>query len=87
MMSNMKTASVRQVQHGLGAILEQVRRGQEIAVTKRGEVIARIVPARALKAGLAWPNSLARMKRLFPSGIAPGTPASVLIRDTRQERL
>ena len=44
MMSYMKTASVREVQHNLAAVLDMVSRGQEIAVTKRGRVIARIVP-------------------------------------------
>lgn len=86
-MSNMKSASIRQVMHGLSSILADVRRGQEIAITKRGEVIARIVPARTPTAGLSWPDSSARMKRLFPRGVAPGTPASALIHDTRQERL
>jgi prevent-host-death family protein len=49
----MKTASVREVQHNLARVLEMVSRGQEIAVTKRGRVIARIVPARDRRARVA----------------------------------
>ena len=84
-MSNMTTATVRQVQHNLAALLDQVRKGQEIAVTKRGEVIARIVPARATNGRVAWPDSGVRMKRLA-AGAALGTPASRIIRDMRKER-
>jgi prevent-host-death family protein len=43
---DMKTASVREVLHNLAAVLDMVSRGQEVSVTKRGRVIARIVPAR-----------------------------------------
>lgn len=89
MMSNMrssaKTVSVREVQHNLARVLEQVGMGQEIAVTKRGRVVARIVPARTTRAAVAWPDSAARMKRL-PAGVSSGTPASRIIREMREER-
>ena len=81
----MKTATVRQVQHNLAALLEEVRKGQEIAVTKRGQVVARIVPAHSAKVPVAWPDSAARMKRLA-AGASPGTPASRIIREMREER-
>jgi prevent-host-death family protein len=81
----MKTATVRHVQHNLAAVLDAVRRGQEIAVTRRGTVIARIVPARAAEGSVAWPDSAARMKRLG-RGAASGTPASRVIRELREER-
>jgi prevent-host-death family protein len=82
----MKTASVREVQHNLAAVLDMVSRGQEIAVTKRGRVIARIVPTRDTRTGVAWPDAAARMKRLGP-GANRGTPASAIITETRGERL
>ena len=84
-LSNMKIATVRQVQHNLAALLEEVRKGREIAVTKRGQVVARIVPARSAKAPATWPDSAARMKRLA-AGAALGTPASRIIREMREER-
>ena len=86
MMSHMKTASVREVQHNLAAVLEMVSRGQEIAVTKRGRVIARIVPARDTGGRVEWPDSAARMKRLGRVA-ARGTPPSVVIREMRGERI
>jgi prevent-host-death family protein len=82
----MKTASVREVQHNLAAVLDIVSRGQEIAVTKRGRVIARIVPARARAGRVQWPDSAARMKRLGRDA-ARGTPSSRLIRELRGERI
>jgi len=79
----MKTASVRQVQHNLAAVLDLVSRGQEIAVTKRGRIVARIVPAREARESLAWPDSATRMKRLG----ARGKPASAIIAEARKDRL
>ena len=84
--SNMKKASVREVQHNLAAVLELVARGQQVAVTKRGHVIAQIVPAGPVRAAVVWPDSAARMKLLRRAGGA-GTPPSRLIREMRGERL
>lgn len=86
-MSNMKTATVRQVQHALASVLAEVQKGQEIAVTRRGKVVARIVPARATQGRLRWPDSEARMDRLLSGGTVKGTVPSDLIRDLRGERL
>lgn len=83
-MSYMKTASVREVQHNLASVLDMVSRGQEIAVTRRGRVVARIVPARST-ASVQWPDSTARMKRLGPDAKRGAAP-SRLIREMREER-
>ena len=83
---DMKTASVREVQHNLAAVLEMVSRGQAIAVTKRGRVIARIVPARDTQEQVEWPDAAARMKRLGRRATR-GTPTSTIIAETRGERL
>jgi prevent-host-death family protein len=82
----MKTASVREVQHNLAAVLAMVSGGQEIAVTKRGRVIARIVPARRKTGSVRWPDSAARMKRLGKDATR-GRPTSQLIRELRGERV
>jgi prevent-host-death family protein len=82
----MKTATVRQVQHALSAVLGQVMKGQEIAVTKRGRVVAKIVPAHPPAKKLVWPDFEARLKRLFRNGRPRGRPASHLIYDMRKER-
>jgi len=40
----MKTASVRMVQHHLAEVLGWVEQGEEISVTRRNKVVARLVP-------------------------------------------
>ena len=86
--SNMKTATVRAVQHGLAGLLSEVQKGQAFAVTKYGKVIARIIPASGTQAALRWPDSAGRMKRLM-SGVAPpqGAAPSEVVRELRGERL
>jgi len=85
-MSNMKAVTVREVQHRLASILERVGRGEQVTITRRGQVVARLVPA-VRRGKVRWPDSEARMKRIFSSGTPPGEPASVLIRRAREERL
>ncbi|HEY3237898.1 MAG TPA: type II toxin-antitoxin system prevent-host-death family antitoxin [Polyangiaceae bacterium] len=83
----MKTISVRELQHHLAKYLEQARRGQQVAVARRGTVVARIVPADVPSKGLAWPDSAARMKRLPLSGRVRGKSPSAVIGDLRRDRL
>jgi prevent-host-death family protein len=82
----MKTTSVRELQHGLSAVLARVERGDTVTVTRRGKVVACIVPPPATGRKVSWPDSLARLNRLFPEGAPPGLPASALMRLDRDER-
>ncbi|HXJ77820.1 MAG TPA: type II toxin-antitoxin system prevent-host-death family antitoxin [Candidatus Methylomirabilis sp.] len=82
----MATATVREVQHQLAAILDRVAQGEEVTVTRRGRAVARIIPAVRAKRP-RWPDFAARMKRRFPGGQLPGPPVSALIRADREERL
>jgi prevent-host-death family protein len=81
----MKTASVRELQHGLAALLASVERGGTVTVTRRGKVVACIVPPPP-RGKVFWPDSMARMKQLFPDGAPAGTPPSLLLRADRDER-
>ena len=40
----MKTVGIRQLKSGLSAYIRAVRRGETVAVTDRGEVVAELVP-------------------------------------------
>jgi prevent-host-death family protein len=86
-MSNMKTATVRQVQHTLANVIAEVQKGQEIAITRHGKVVARIVPAARAKGSPRWPDSQARMTALTSGRSIKGLPASEILRDQRGERL
>lgn len=85
-MSNMRSITVREVQHRLSAILERVQRGEQVVITRRGKVVARLVPATRQRRRRVWPDFEARMKRIFPSGIPKGKAPSELIRAMREER-
>lgn len=86
--SNMKRATAREVQHGLSDILSRVEKGEEFEVTRRGKVVARLVPARQRpKKRPAWPDFYARLVQAFPHGQLPGSTISDLIAEDRDERL
>ncbi len=48
-MLNMKAATIRELQHGLTAVLERVARGEEITITRRGQPVALILAAAPVK--------------------------------------
>ena len=41
---DMKTASIRTVQHGLAAMIAEVEQGEEIIITRRDQPVARLSP-------------------------------------------
>ena len=83
-MSNMKTATVRQVQHQLREVLGWVAAGQSVRVTQRGRVVATVVPPERPRKP-AMPDFAARLRADFPRGVK-GKPASEIISEQREER-
>ena len=82
-MSNMKTATVREVQHNLSEVLSCVERGEEVAVLRRGKVVARLVPPGPRP--VVSPDFLARARAVWgdePAGVALSQIAS----ESRGER-
>lgn len=71
----MKTASVQQVPQKWTQILEWVAAGEEVEVTEREKVIARVVP-------VTQPDFLARAKAIWGEQ-PPGKPLSELVVDAR----
>lgn len=45
-----KSVGVHEAKTHLSRLLERVRRGEEVVITRRGEEVARLVPARAASA-------------------------------------
>ena len=43
-MLDMKSASIRAVQHGLAALIAEVEQGEEIIITRRDQPVARLLP-------------------------------------------
>ncbi|MDD5261965.1 MAG: type II toxin-antitoxin system prevent-host-death family antitoxin [Methylacidiphilales bacterium] len=62
----MKTASIREVRHDFSRVLEWVANGEEVAITKRRETVARLLPARQKKTIRAkMPDVAARLQKVF----------------------
>ena len=63
-MYHMKKASIRDLRYGFRKIERLLHQGEEIQITKRRRVIARLVPERA--AGVArLPDFLARLRSIY----------------------
>lgn len=61
----MKTASVRDLRHHFGNILTWIRDGEEVEITMRRRVVARLVPERLVKnAVVKMPCFAARLKKI-----------------------
>lgn len=74
---NMKTVSLRQMQHHLSDALRQVDQGQELLVTRRGRAIARLAPVQPAQGRANWPDFAGRAIRV------KGEPLSAAILDER----
>ena len=71
-MLHMKTASIREVRHDFGKILEWVANGEEVIITKRRETVARLLPvARKRTARARKPDVAARLRKVFGGKIIP----------------
>jgi prevent-host-death family protein len=59
----MQEVSVFDAKNKLSALLDEVERGGEIAITRRGKVIAKLVPAAAVKRPEAAAERLRALRR------------------------
>jgi len=85
-MLNMKTASVRDVQHHLSKVLAWVEKGEEVQITRRNKPVAKIVPAEAQGTPIALPAFAARARQIW--GETPvGKSLSQTVVDDRKERV
>jgi len=56
----MKTATVRTLRNEYAKLLRRVETGEEIAISRRGRIVARLVPARSGGTKVDWASSAAR---------------------------
>ena len=79
---NMKTASVRQIQHHFSEVLKWIDAGHEVIVTSRNREVAKITSSRKPPSKtVAWPNFIERMPDFH------GKSLSQEIVDQRAERI
>jgi antitoxin (DNA-binding transcriptional repressor) of toxin-antitoxin stability system len=75
----MKTVSVRDLRYDFPKVEEMLRAGEEIRITKRRRVIARLTPEPAERPPL--PDFLGRMRDIFGDRILKVTGAEIISDD------
>ena len=83
-MYHMKRASVRDLRYDFPKVEKMLKRGETIEITKRNQVVARLVPAEGARK-IEVPDFGARLKRIFGDRMLEPTGAE-LIRQDRDKR-
>jgi antitoxin (DNA-binding transcriptional repressor) of toxin-antitoxin stability system len=76
----MRKASVRDLRYRFAVVEELLRDGQELQVTKRGKMIARLLPVNPA-APARLPDFLARLKKIYRGKPLKLTGAELLSRE------
>ena len=83
-MHHMKKATVRDLRYRFSVVEDLLREGEEIHITKRKRVIARLLPPEPA-APTAFPDFLARLKKIFGKKRMKVSGAEIIAVD-REER-
>jgi antitoxin (DNA-binding transcriptional repressor) of toxin-antitoxin stability system len=78
-MYHMKTASIRDLRYHFPKVERMLAQGQEIQITKRKKVIAKLVPAAA--APPERPDFMARLKEIWGDRILTPSNAEIIAQD------
>ena len=76
----MTKASVSDLRYRFRKLEDLLRQGQEIQITKRNRVIARLVPEREEKT-IEIPDFMARLKKIYGSRMMKVSGAELIARD------
>ncbi len=76
-MYDMRTASVRYLQHHLAEVLEAAESGEEVIVTRRNRPVARIVAPSPANQRAPLPDFAARLEALYPDGPIESSQATL----------
>ncbi len=79
-MYHMKTASVRDLRYDFKKIEQLLHRGEEIQITKRRRVIARLVPENG-RTQAEMPDFLGRVRQIYGDKIFQVSGAELIARD------
>lgn len=79
-MYHMKKATVRDLRYDFKKIERMLHKGEEIEITKRQQVIARLVPERKAKAQ-QLPDFLGRLKAIYGDKVLDITGAELIAKD------
>ncbi len=78
-LSHMKTTTVRELRNNYSKVLKWVAKGEEVDVTRRGEVVAKVVPPSSAKATqVDWSQSAALSRRAWSTALTKEESATIL---------
>lgn len=80
-MHHMKTASVRDLRYNFKKIERSLQAGEEIEVTKRRKVIARLVPVTEPCRKIEWPDFEGRLRKIWGDKILEPSNAELIAQD------
>jgi antitoxin (DNA-binding transcriptional repressor) of toxin-antitoxin stability system len=75
-MYHMKKASVRDLRYNFAEVEDLLRQGQEIQITKRRRVIAKLVPAQL--GACSRPDFMARLRKMYGNKVMKTSGAQLL---------
>jgi antitoxin (DNA-binding transcriptional repressor) of toxin-antitoxin stability system len=79
-MYHMRKATVRDLRYDFKKVERLIHEGEEIAITKRQRVIARLVPEANLRAA-AMPDFLARLKSIYGDKVLAVSGTELIAKD------
>ncbi len=74
----MKSATVRELRNDYSKVLGWVAKGEEVQVTRRGKVVARVLPPATSAQKCAWPASAAFTRQSWPRKLSAKESAEAL---------
>jgi antitoxin (DNA-binding transcriptional repressor) of toxin-antitoxin stability system len=81
----MKTASIRQVRHDFGTVLDWVTEGEQVGISKRGKIVALLSPPPAIRPARARRRTdlAARLKLRDGDRVIPARAMADILDDNK----
>ena len=80
----MKTASVRELRQNFGNLLTWIEAGEQVQITKRRRVVARLVPEASTKRQrVKMPDFAARLKKIHGHTVIPAKSAQAILNENK----
>ena len=74
----MKTTTVRELRNNYSKVLGWVAKGEEVEVTRRGKVVAKVVPPIGPKTKVDWAQSAALTRTAWANTLTAKESAAIL---------
>jgi antitoxin (DNA-binding transcriptional repressor) of toxin-antitoxin stability system len=79
-MDHMKTATIRDLRYRFPEVETLLRAGEEIEITKRRRVVARLIPV-SKRAAPRRPDFMARLKKIYGDKVLKVTGAELIMQE------